>query len=1318
MKWFTVARLGDHMEETPEGFLLIRDVPIARCGTQLYRHNEVPQLEADAAGWLRIDREPQEVFHADTLASYEGKPLVDDHPDEPVTPSNWADLAIGHIANIRRGSNSDHDLLFADILVTTDKGIRLIRRGKRAVSVGYDATYEQQGRGRGRQTRIIANHLALVDEGRCGTRCTILDGAARFLDSEAGPAGIPISVKIETAPAPAERPHVAVHGDLMLEYRADPAGTPLYQPRRDPAHGSTWHDLDYAQTADIDWREGEHPRDEDGRFGVGGGEHHQTLTGIGFKHDAGGVYRGPHIDKANLNQMDSFLKVKGWRHVSHSNAWTHPDTSHLAVTENHPTKGSTLKLTRRQTGDDFVEAEHPRDDEGKFSAGGGSKAATGAPVSTKGWKKVGGQLGSNPGAQLTDPSGQKHYVKFAKSEAHARNEHLAAKLYEAAGAPVLNTKLVDTGGGKVGTATAWAPDRRDIDIADIDDRRQAHRHFATHAWLANWDAAGLAHDNQAEVDGEMTTLDPGGALIFRAQGGPKGAAFGHQASEWDSLRQPSNKQAHELFGEMTAAQLRDSAGRVAAVPSAVIRELTLAHGPGTAEQRQALADKLVNRRNDVAKRAGLKTVDRAFSWRDMIAVRRWAGGITISIRGRDAQGRARDDSQGWQGQPRVAAGQEGGGQWTEGGGGGAPALPEMKSKYFQKEAGKLQQAVSSAYASGGKQAALAAAQGLLGKWKHSVMQGHMAKAIQAIQAHPEQGGAPSEAEMEAMAAEHEPPPPEPSVAPVGEPKTGSQKNVQYILNHPDLSTGEKIAKLKDKIAGYVNPENAAYAQAAIAQLQGGGTSAPPPPPPPVPLPAAAPAPAAPTAAKPAAAAELPAPEAGNTAQEWLHAVAAGTGAEGKHTTQQLIQNVHTELKHLGGPNAKAYAAEVLEALHTKAAQEAPDGLPPPGPLSAVQESMHALAKNNDVTEAYKLASVEEDIKGMSSPQNIAYGKAMLKALKAGGGQDVPASSAPEPAAAVTPVTPPPAPAKPKPPPQPQGPAPFAGSPGQEKVHAIATDPKLSSAEKLAQIEAVKSDTNISGPKTQEFANQWQEAIKKADPAGTATPAAAPSAAAKPAAAAKAAKPKASPDLHTSGNKKLHARYSELRKNAASVSSAYDAKAKELVQTMDKAWWPKNSTAAQRTAIQDYKDSSYGINGYLRDPTKGSGKAQQYAHDIDEVFEHDDAVLQQDTLCMRGEQVEAKVLEEWKAGLAAGHHVRPQRTGFTSTALANKVPSSFSGQNVVYEIVARKGARALGFWGASNSHQTENEMVLRHGTAIEVYEIEKVGSQHIVRCVTV
>jgi hypothetical protein len=125
---------------------------------------------------------------------------------------------------------------------------------------------------------------------------------------------------------------------------------------------------------------------------------------------------------------------------------------------------------------------------------------------------------------MLDETGKKHYVKFAKSEAHARNEHLAAKLYEAAGAPVLKTKLVDTG-GKVGTATEWA-DRRDIDIKDVDDRRQAHPHFATHAWLANWDAAGLTHDNQAEVDDKMTTLDPGGALIFRAQGGLKGEAFG------------------------------------------------------------------------------------------------------------------------------------------------------------------------------------------------------------------------------------------------------------------------------------------------------------------------------------------------------------------------------------------------------------------------------------------------------------------------------------------------------------------------------------------------------------------------------------------------------------------------------------------------------------------------------------------------------------------------------------------------------------------------------------------------------------------------
>jgi hypothetical protein len=179
-QWYTVARLSDHMETTPEGFLLIRDVPVARCGVQLYRQGEINDLDANDHGWIEIDREPSEVFKPDSIASFQGKPIVNDHPSELVNPSNYSSLAIGHMSNPHRGENADHDLLLCDLLFTTDKGINLVRGGKRALSVGYTAFYQRTGRGLGRQYNIVCNHTALVDEGRCGGRCTIMDGAAVY----------------------------------------------------------------------------------------------------------------------------------------------------------------------------------------------------------------------------------------------------------------------------------------------------------------------------------------------------------------------------------------------------------------------------------------------------------------------------------------------------------------------------------------------------------------------------------------------------------------------------------------------------------------------------------------------------------------------------------------------------------------------------------------------------------------------------------------------------------------------------------------------------------------------------------------------------------------------------------------------------------------------------------------------------------------------------------------------------------------------------------------------------------------------------------
>jgi hypothetical protein len=180
MRFFTTESIGRTRSLTPEGFLLCRDAVLARTGTQVYGPDETPITGDDM---VQIERDPEEVFNPDTIASAQGKPVVNEHPMSQdgercdVNLDNWRDLTVGTILNARQGQGIDNDLLVADLLITDRDAIDLIlRAGKRELSCGYDADYVNLGPNHGAQRNIRINHVALVDQGRCGPRCAIGDG--------------------------------------------------------------------------------------------------------------------------------------------------------------------------------------------------------------------------------------------------------------------------------------------------------------------------------------------------------------------------------------------------------------------------------------------------------------------------------------------------------------------------------------------------------------------------------------------------------------------------------------------------------------------------------------------------------------------------------------------------------------------------------------------------------------------------------------------------------------------------------------------------------------------------------------------------------------------------------------------------------------------------------------------------------------------------------------------------------------------------------------------------------------------------------------
>ncbi|MCQ8180528.1 hypothetical protein NP603_05380 [Methylomonas sp. SURF-1] len=217
-------------------------------------------------------------------------------------------------------------------------------------------------------------------------------------------------------------------------------------------------------------------------------------------------------------------------------------------------------------------------------------------IDTAALQRVGGQLGSNPAGIFQDPSGKRYYVKTLESPAHARNEWLAAQLYQLAGAPTLTyvaTRAPDQ------IATEWiALDKTCVAHLDAGERRQAQRWFGVHAWTANWDAAGYHGDNQGVAGGQVLTLDLGGALAFRAQGDPKGKAFADRVDELDQLRlNAGNPHAVTLFGGMTPADIAAAIRVVTGISDESIRRTVLDHG-GTPN----LAAKMIARKADMAGR--------------------------------------------------------------------------------------------------------------------------------------------------------------------------------------------------------------------------------------------------------------------------------------------------------------------------------------------------------------------------------------------------------------------------------------------------------------------------------------------------------------------------------------------------------------------------------------------------------------------------------------------------------------------------------------------------------------------------------------------
>lgn len=170
MIYYYGTEISPNQIETGEGFLICKNVPIARIGQQLYKAEDL-NMDGDGERIIKVNRYEDDVFDIAALASFEGKPVTDGHPPEEVEPSNFSNYAKGHAQRVRR----EGDFMVADLYINDTSLINDVKNNiKREISCGYLCDYVPDGEDF-KQTKIRGNHIAVVPRGRAGHMVSIKD---------------------------------------------------------------------------------------------------------------------------------------------------------------------------------------------------------------------------------------------------------------------------------------------------------------------------------------------------------------------------------------------------------------------------------------------------------------------------------------------------------------------------------------------------------------------------------------------------------------------------------------------------------------------------------------------------------------------------------------------------------------------------------------------------------------------------------------------------------------------------------------------------------------------------------------------------------------------------------------------------------------------------------------------------------------------------------------------------------------------------------------------------------------------------------------
>ena len=177
MQAYLATRISPHLARTADGFLIARDVVVARSGPLEYLASELDL--PGGAQRVTVWRPPEEITNRRFLASCEGATVTDQHPGRFVDPGNYQVYARGHMQNARVGpmDANGNATAIADLFINDDGLAQRVETGAvRDVSIGYNLDVVKDEIGRWSQVNLRVNHVAVVPVGRAGST-RIMDAA-------------------------------------------------------------------------------------------------------------------------------------------------------------------------------------------------------------------------------------------------------------------------------------------------------------------------------------------------------------------------------------------------------------------------------------------------------------------------------------------------------------------------------------------------------------------------------------------------------------------------------------------------------------------------------------------------------------------------------------------------------------------------------------------------------------------------------------------------------------------------------------------------------------------------------------------------------------------------------------------------------------------------------------------------------------------------------------------------------------------------------------------------------------------------------------